>query len=251
MTTTLLAITIVASSVAAAAVIALVAAYRADRRRSTARVAALRQLAGEAEPAGELPLGEIELEVPASHAATEGDRPMFDERPAASPWPRRAAAALVVAAVAAAAGYALLPTRGSEPASAGARTPAPLELLSLRHTQEKERLVVTGLVQNPRAGEPLSRIVATAFLFAADGTFLASGRAPLDFSTLAPGDESPFVVSVPVTGTVARYRIGFRGEDGRVIAHVDRRAAGTLAERGDRRNEELRRKNSEAGTSSR
>lgn len=238
MTTTLLAITIVASSVAAAAVIALVAAYRADRRRSAARVAALRQLAGAAEPAAELPLDEIELDVRARHARTQGDRPMmFDERPAASPWPRRAAAALVVAAVAAAAGYALLPTRGGEPASAGAaRTPAPLELLSLRHTQEQARLVVTGLVQNPRAGEPLSRIVATAFLFAADGTFLASGRAPLDFSTLAPGDESPFVVSVPVTGTVARYRIGFRGEDGRVIAHVDRRVAGTLAERGESRN---------------
>jgi hypothetical protein len=236
MTTTLLAITIVASSVAAAAVIALIAAYRAERSRSAARVAALRQLAGAAEPAGELPLDDVEFDVPASHAGTQGDRPMFDERPAASPWPRRTAAALVVAAVAAAAGYALLPTRGGEPGSAGAaRTPAPLELLSLRHTQEKDRLVVTGLVQNPRAGEPLSKIVATAFLFAADGTFLASGRAPLDFSALAPGDESPFVVSVPVTGTVARYRIGFRGEDGRVIAHVDRRVAGTLAGRDDSR----------------
>ena len=30
-------------------------------------------------------------------------------------------------------------------------------------------------------------------------------------------------MSVPVTETVARYRIGFRGEDGRVIAHVDKR----------------------------
>jgi hypothetical protein len=71
--------------------------------------------------------------------------------------------------------------------------------------------------------------VATAFVFAADGTFLASGRAPLDFSTLAPGDESPFVITIPVKGAVARYRVGFRSEDGQVIGHVDRRATATLA----------------------
>ena len=70
---------------------------------------------------------------------------------------------------------------------------------------------------------------ATAFAFAADGTFLASGRAPLDFTTLAPGDESPFVVTVPVKGEVARYRVGFRSADGRVVAHVDRRGGGAIA----------------------
>jgi hypothetical protein len=119
------------------------------------------------------------------------------------------------------------PTPTTTPARATAETP--LELLSLHHTQQSESLTVTGLVQNPRGGTPMSKVFATAFVFAADGTFLASGRAPLDFTTLAPGDESPFVVTVPVKGEVARYRIGFRGEDGRVIAHVDRRTGGTLA----------------------
>jgi hypothetical protein len=116
--------------------------------------------------------------------------------------------------------------------TAAGQTP-PLELLSLRHSQEEGRLVITGLVQNPRAGVPLSRVIATAFLFSSDGTFLASGRAPLDFSTLAAGDESPFVLTVPVTAPVARYRVGFRAEDGRVIAHIDRRSAGTLARTGE------------------
>ena len=37
------------------------------------------------------------------------------------------------------------------------------------------------------------------------------------------------MVSVPVSGTVARYRVGFRTADGSVIAHVDRRADGTAA----------------------
>ena len=110
-----------------------------------------------------------------------------------------------------------------------AAEPVPLELVSLRHLQQAQTLTVTGLVQNPRTGAPLSHVVATAFVFGPDGTFLASSRAPLDFTTLAPGDESPFVVTVPVTGAVSRYRIGFRGEDGRVIAHVDKRGPDALA----------------------
>ena len=108
---------------------------------------------------------------------------------------------------------------------------APLELLSLHHVHEPERLVITGVVQNPRAGATLSRVAATAFLFAPDGSFLTSSRAPLDFTNLTPGIESPFVVTVPVTGTVARYRIGFRTEDGRVIAHLDRRTPEALAQK--------------------
>ena len=113
--------------------------------------------------------------------------------------------------------------------TAPAAEPLPLELLSLRHLQQAQTLTVTGLVQNPRAGAPLSGIVATAFVFGPDGTFLSSSRAPLDFTTLGPGDESPFVVTVPVTGAVSRYRIGFRAEDGRVIAHVDKRAPDAVA----------------------
>jgi hypothetical protein len=69
----------------------------------------------------------------------------------------------------------------------------------------------------------------TAYTFDDKGSFLASGRALIDVTALAPGDESPFVVSVPVTDTVARYRIGFRDEAGRVIAHVDKRRQATVA----------------------
>jgi hypothetical protein len=163
---------------------------------------------------------------------------MFTGEREPAPWGRRAIAAAAMASLVFVAGYVLLPrggdaTRAAAAAAPAAATPQPLELLSLRHTPETGRLVITGLVQNPRGGAPLTRVVATAFLFGADGTFLASGRAPLDFSTLAGGDESPFVVSVPVTSPVARYRIGFRSESGQVIAHVDRRSAGTLARTGE------------------
>jgi hypothetical protein len=107
--------------------------------------------------------------------------------------------------------------------------PGRLELLSLKETQGAKALTITGLVQNPSDGTELSKVAATALVFAADGSFLASGRAPLDFTVLRPGDESGFVITVPVNAPVARYRIGFRGEDGHVIGHVDRRTASTLA----------------------
>lgn len=148
-----------------------------------------------------------------------------------SPWRARLAVAAGLAVGVAAGGYLLLPagSPSRQPdalrATGTAAAAAPLELLSLRHTQENARLAVSGLVQNPRAGAPLTRVIATAIAFGADGSVLASGRAPLDFTMLAPGTESPFVVHIPVTGAVARYRIGFRAEDGEVIAHVDRRGA--------------------------
>lgn len=235
MNTTLVLTTIFSVAVALAATIALFLAFRQEHRRAAARVAALRQAARGEEPfdhAGDAPL-DLPLEDFAADTDTAGNvaRPMFGDAPEPSPWGRRIAAAAATAVVVAAAGYVLLP-RGETTREAHAAPPAagqPLELLSLRHSQEEGRLVIAGLVQNPRAGAPLSRIMATAFLFGPDGTFVASGRAPLDFSTLTPGDESPFVVAVPVTVPVARYRVGFRSEDGRVIAHVDRRATGTLA----------------------
>jgi hypothetical protein len=105
-----------------------------------------------------------------------------------------------------------------------------LELRSLRDSRDAASLKITGLVQNPRRGAPLSRVTVTAYAFDDKGSFLASGRAPIDVTALAPGDESPFVVSVPVTDAVARYRIGFRGEDGRVIAHVDKRQQAPASE---------------------
>ena len=120
---------------------------------------------------------------------------------------------------------------GREP---GAPAPAavPMELLSLAHDRQGDTLRITGLVQNPRAGEERRDVVAVAFLFDGAGTLVASGRAPLDFTRLAPGDESPFVILVPSADTVVRYRLGFRTRDGRVLAHVDRRSDSAAATAG-------------------
>jgi hypothetical protein len=100
---------------------------------------------------------------------------------------------------------------------------APLELVSMRHQREGTTLTVSGLVRNPVAGAAVNGVTAVIFAFDRNGGFVASGRAPLGFSSLAPGDESPFVVTVANVSDVARYRVSFRTGRG-VVRHVDRRS---------------------------
>ena len=259
---------VTALSLAMAAGMAFIVAklVRAERARSEARVAALGAMSADpvvdapfprpaaiprrqivvasafspSQRSGHAALSD-DLEIRPSESAVSGISTLFAETEQASPWGRRFAVIGSFALVLLMIGFATMSGRVRSSASAAPgpsvaqHAPAldtlPLELLSLHHAQETERFVISGLVQNPRTGAPLSRVVATAFLFGPDGTFLTSGRAPLDFTTLTPGVESPFVVNVPVTGQVARYRVGFRTEDGRVIAHVDKRGPDALAQK--------------------
>jgi hypothetical protein len=178
-------------------------------------------------------LGDLELRPARTDAGSRAE--LFAPRQDSSPWgPRLAVIGSLTAAVAVAFLAITLAGRHSNAAT----TPAalnpvaesvPLELVALRHSRDAGTLIISGLVQNPKTGLPQSRLIATAFVFGPDGTFLRSRRAPLDISRLAPGDESPFVVTVPVSGEVSRYRIGFRTEDGQVVAHVDKRTPETFA----------------------
>jgi hypothetical protein len=99
----------------------------------------------------------------------------------------------------------------------------PLELVSMRHQRGGTTLTVSGLIRNPAAGAAVNGVTAVVFAFDRNGGFVASGRAPLEFGSLAPGDESPFVVAVPNVSDVARYRVSFRTGHG-VVRHVDRRS---------------------------
>jgi hypothetical protein len=192
-----------------------------------------------ARQSGSAERGELELR----RSDAEDVAPMFAQPVRSGAWGRRAAIIVPFAVIVAGAGFAFYPTQPDigAPSTTVATAPPrrsaapPLELVSLNHSQAGDKLTVTGLVQNPRTAAPVSKVFATAFVFAADGTFLASARAPLDFTTIGPGDESPFVVTVPVKGEIARYRIGFRGEDGRVVAHVDRRAGSPIARASEER----------------
>lgn len=99
----------------------------------------------------------------------------------------------------------------------------PLELLSLSHRVDAEDFVVAGLVQNPVDGRTAPTVMAVVYAFNAKGEYFASGKAALEFAALAPGAESPFEVRLPKITGVTRFRIGFRAQDGSVVAHVDRR----------------------------
>jgi hypothetical protein len=112
---------------------------------------------------------------------------------------------------------------GSAATVANSSAQESLELLSMRHEREGENLTVTGLVRNP--GAPASgAIMAVVLAFDREGSFVASGRAPLEFATIAAGDESPFRVIIPGVKDVGRYRVSFRTDAG-VVRHVDRREA--------------------------
>jgi hypothetical protein len=186
---------------------------REERRRSAARVAALSSAVDATMPVTPTP-GITELFAPKPSAAAHG-----------SPLIKVAvgvAMAVVLIVVVASA------NRGSdtvgENARAEAKETAPLELISMRHTRDGDTLTVSGLVRNPRAGTNAARVTAVILAFNRAGAFVNSARAPLDFTTLDPGDESPFVVAVPSAADVGRYRVSFRTDAG-VVRHVDRRTS--------------------------
>jgi hypothetical protein len=110
--------------------------------------------------------------------------------------------------------------RGTSAVAVGPNSP--LELVSLTHARQNDKLAVSGLVRNPGNGRPVERLSAVVFLFDRTGTFVTSSRANVDFLKLGAGDESPFVVSLDAPATVSRYRVSFRTDDG-IVPHIDRR----------------------------
>lgn len=186
---------------------------REERQRSAARVAALSSAIDAATPAAPTP-GVSELFAPKSSAAAHGN-----------PFIKVAVGALMAVVL-----IVVIASANRGPDAAGARAnarsgvSAPLELISMRHTRDGDTLTVSGLVRNPRAGADATRVTAVILAFNRAGAFVNSARAPLDFTTLEPGDESPFVVTVPSAADVGRYRVSFRTDSG-VVRHVDRRTA--------------------------
>ena len=206
---------------------------RSERERTEARAAILRQRAFEPEPA----LSDRVFQAP-TFASIE---PAFGATVDRTPPPSRRLMAVVVVivfmAVGAASVYGIykpvangradgdvgdggLSRRSSAGAKAGG---APLELLSLSHRNDADDFVVAGLVQNPSEGKVASSVMAVVYVFNEKGDYFASGKAALEFAPLAPGAESPFVVRLPKASGVSRFRVGFRAQDGSVVAHVDRR----------------------------
>ena len=187
---------------------------REERERERARIAALSTAMAPA--TSETPLLSGVAVGSVFDRSTEGlrGRPMI----------KVAAGAVMLLLVA---GGIFIGSRTSDTADASATTQRnggrPLELMSMRHQRQGTALTVSGLVKNPAAGAAMQGVTAVVFVFDRTGAFVASGRAPLDFSKLAPGDESPFVVNIANVSDVARYRVTFRTGD-TVVRHIDRRS---------------------------
>jgi hypothetical protein len=220
----LVVITVLSVLIAGATSLVLMRRLREERLRSDARVALLRDLSTDQHDLLLRPEGPSQDRSEIFHVTTER-----------TPWRGRFVGAGLMAVLVVTGTWTWMSfstsTRTPNSTSPAAAADAALELLSLRHTQEEQDFVVTGLVQNPRGGTQLVRVEATVLLFDSRGTMLTSGRAPIDFTTLAAGDESPFLIRVPVSGAVARYRVGFRRADGQVLGHVDRRNHESVAQR--------------------
>jgi hypothetical protein len=215
-------------SCAAAAGFAVVAwrLLREERQRSAARVAALSAALDAPQAVGETALEGADAAAPVAIAEPVPVASMFRMEPGTSVQGRPLIKAAVIGVMAVVVVVAAAMGNRSTGAAASAMTSAqraPLELMSMRHTREGTTLTVTGLVRNPPRGIEARRITAVVFAFDRTGGFTASGRAPLDFVVLEPGDESPFVVTIPNVTDVAKYRVSFRTEDG-MMRHVDRRS---------------------------
>lgn len=230
MDTILIAVTAISLAIASVLGVLLQRAVREERRRSEARVNLLMDLtAPEPVPTARAPrfsdVGLPPAAVPPADAGT-----LFQPHDAETAWPRRlvAAGALATALGIVVLGWHSFGRISARPAEAATHVRAPLELLSLSYRQQDGAFVITGLVQNPHGAATLANVQATAMVFGADGTLLSTGRAPLDFTALPPGAESPFVIHVTTTGA-AKYRVAFRDAQGEALAHVDRRNPDAIA----------------------
>jgi hypothetical protein len=219
MTFILAAVAIVATLAAIALGTMVLRLKRAEREREEASVELLMNLAAEGQPIDE-------------PVAAGG---LFAPRDTESPWLNRFGAAAACAALIAAIGLVFAFGSGRDlmkPETVlAARTP--LELVALEHTQEGHELVIHGVVQNPQPSRTLRGVVANVVLIAAGDTDAGTMTTRIDGATLEPGQTAPFTVRVPLDRGVARYRVSFKTPDGRVIAHVDRRAPRSVARTND------------------
>jgi hypothetical protein len=247
MDTLLLGITVVSLVLALVMSVTAWRLMRDDKRRSAARIAALSAAAGgdvAANQFPELPMAEPVVEPRVMRAPWKPATPIAPPVPAEAPEPtvthstgflgstaierdnggrQRSLAIAAFVLFAIMSGGLVWMMSSPEGTSAVAVGPnSPLELVSLSHARQNDRLAVSGLVRNPVNGKPVERLSAVVFLFDRMGTFVTSSRAHVDFLKLGAGDESPFVVAIDAPATVSRYRVSFRTDDG-VVPHIDRR----------------------------
>jgi len=249
MTALLVVVTLASLALAAALLVYVLKLSREERDRSEARAAALAELLEAQAPSEPVQLRDLE---PSPHVerksatrlepAEAADRSRTADLFASAtadparehPMRRLLAPAIGVAIVGLALTSVYLWNRPAATVQAGGALQTaeaaarPLELVTLRHQRQGDTLVITGLVRNPPDAAAITGLVAVAFAFDKQGTFLMSGRSVLDFPQLKAGEESPFSITIPQAGSVGRYRVSFRTDVG-IVPHVDRRSGAPAA----------------------
>jgi hypothetical protein len=255
----MLGVTGVALAMAVAMSIIAVRLLRGEKQRSAARIEALESAAREDVDLTDVDYQDADIRYQDYQPDAELEPaigPMFratDEPKAPSRrWLALGGVAVVMAALAGTMYVVFKPAAvgaeasaagapaASRPASAAAASVSsgaqlrPIELLSLKHTIEGNTFSLAGLVVNPIDATPLTHVIAVVYLFDKDGAYFATGKAELEFSGLRPGEESPFTIKIPNVEHVGKYRVGFRRDDGSVIAHLDKRGqkGGSMTEGG-------------------
>lgn len=250
MDTVLLVITLISAATAIVSIASTRRLRRHERERSEARVAALANAAethGASDGGWTQVAGEWQWNPEPAPRATQpssNPEPQITVVPGSSPerffgtverdepsgnrLPLFAAAALIMILGGA---LVFLNSSGSSDSAATVahvNQTEPLELVSLGHAREVTVLTITGTVRNPSKGMKVEGLTAVISLLDRTGALVSTKDVPLDYRALGPGEEAPFKVSIPDSGSIARYRVSFRaGTD--VIPHVDRRTDTKLA----------------------
>lgn len=231
---TLIVITLLSTTLAVAMSFVAWQAARNERLRSEARVAML--AADIRSTDADLPLGIVggatSNDLFASAQQPEAARSRLAAVAGAGALVVGLAAALVVvssrpdrsATGSIAAGTSASSSRLSAESAARPASPAEqaLELVALGHERNTDSLTIRGVVRNPPRGMSMNQLTAVVMLFNREGGFLASGRAAVQETSLGPGAETTFVVTITGVHEVGRYRVSFRTDD-RIAPHVDRR----------------------------
>ena len=219
-------ITLISIAIAVYALASLRRLQQRERERSDARIAVL---AAAAQPE---PRGIRDSLIPETEPLTASPEAFFGtvqrETPSAARLPLFVAATLIVMLGGALIFLNTSATNDHAATVAHVAQSNPLELVALSHARDLTLLTISGTVRNPASGAKVEGLTAVVSLLDANGALVSTKDVPLDYRALGPGEEAPFKVSIPNSGSISRYRVSFRaGTD--VVPHIDRRSETKLA----------------------
>jgi len=106
-------------------------------------------------------------------------------------------------------------------------TPGPpqyeLALISMLGSQSDGTLMIEGQVKNI-SGSPLDNVLAVLTVYDANDGIIASDEAPIDHTSILPGQTSPFAVSVPYDPAMDWFDIEFEDPSGGEVPTRDDRS---------------------------